>query len=66
MMWEDPIVTEVRSIRQAHAEKFGFDLRSIYQDVKQQEQEGNHTVVSFPPRSPLPVQTAKLLGHVQT
>ena len=27
--WEDPIVTEVRQIKEAHAESFGFDLNAI-------------------------------------
>lgn len=58
-MWEDKIVAEVRSVRQAHAEKFDFDLKAIYQDLKDQEGQGGRTTVSFPPKLPLPVQPAK-------
>ena len=36
-MWQDPIIDEVRQVREHHAEKFRFDLWAIYQDLKQQE-----------------------------
>jgi hypothetical protein len=28
-MWEDPIVEEVRKVREAHAVQFNYDLRAI-------------------------------------
>ena len=33
-MLNDEIVDEVRAIREAHASKFGYDLRAIYADLK--------------------------------
>ncbi len=33
-MWEDPIVNEVREIREKHAQKFDFDLDKILLDLK--------------------------------
>ena len=51
-MWNDPIVEEVRRIRQAHAARFGYDLQAIFEDLKRQERESGHTIVSFPPRRP--------------
>lgn len=33
----DPIVDEVRRIRDAHAAKFNYDLDAIFQDIKEQE-----------------------------
>ena len=51
-MWKDPVVEEVRRIRDAHAAKFGYDLRAIFEDLKRQEKECGHKVVSFPPRRP--------------
>lgn len=35
-MWKDPIVEEVRAHRQAHAEKFDYDLAAICRDLRQQ------------------------------
>ena len=49
-MWEDPIVAEVRKIREAHAAQFNYDLKAIYQDLKQQEQASKQGFVSYPPR----------------
>ena len=36
-MWEDPIVEEVRKIREEHAAKFKYDLDAIYRDLKEQD-----------------------------
>ena len=36
-MLTDDIVEEVRAVREAHAAKFGFDLRAIYADLKASE-----------------------------
>jgi hypothetical protein len=49
-MWRDEIVEEVRKIRQAHAERFGYDLDAIVADFKKREGEGDYKVVSLPPR----------------
>ena len=29
-MWEDPIVAEIRKIREEHAARFNYDLWAIY------------------------------------
>jgi hypothetical protein len=43
-MWKDPIVEEIHRYREAHAKKFNYDMRAIYEDIKikqkQHEQEG--------------------------
>lgn len=36
-MWHDPIVDEIHKIREEHAQKFNFDLKSIYGDLKKRE-----------------------------
>ena len=36
-MLNDEIVDEVRAIREAHAAKFGYNLRAIYEDLKRSE-----------------------------
>lgn len=47
-MWTDPIVDEIRRDREAYAAKFNFDLEAIYQDIKRQEQESEHEIVTLP------------------
>ncbi len=57
-MWEDPIVAEVRKVREAHAAKFNYDLLAIYQDLKEQETKSGRTFVSYPPRRCKPASQA--------
>ncbi len=35
---DDPIVDEVRRVRREHAERHGYDLRRIFESLKQSEQ----------------------------
>jgi hypothetical protein len=49
-MQDDPIVDEVRKVREAYAARFNYDLEAIFQDLKRQERESGRTFVSFPPR----------------
>jgi hypothetical protein len=50
MMFEDPIVEEVRRARHAHALQFNNDLDAIVEDLRRLERESGHACVSFPPR----------------
>ena len=56
-MLNDEIVDEVRTIRDAHAAKFGYNLRAIYADLKKSEAERNaagHPFVSPSSQPPAP------------
>ncbi len=50
MAWEDPIVEEVRRVRDAYAKQFNYDLDAIYRDLKAKEQKSGRTVVPCPPK----------------
>jgi hypothetical protein len=52
-MWIDMIVEETRKIREEHAAKFGFDLKAIYEDLKEQEKQSSREVVSLSSKEPL-------------
>lgn len=43
----DPIVDEVRRVRDAHAARFNYDLRAIFKDIKEQEIRSGLKFVSF-------------------
>jgi hypothetical protein len=58
-MWQDPIVTEVRKIREAHAAKYNFELRAIYEALKQAEQKSKRQKVTFSPKRITPVAVKK-------
>jgi len=47
MTWSDPIVDEVRRIRDAHAARFNYDLDAIFRDIKEQEKRSGRKFVSF-------------------
>ena len=47
MTWSDPIVDEVRKIRQEYAEQFNFDLDAIYNDLKSREATSGRTYRDF-------------------
>ena len=49
-MSPDPLVEEVRAIREAYAKRFNYDLQAIYRDLKRQETKSGRKFVSFPPR----------------
>ena len=53
-MWTDPIVEEVRKIREAHAAKFNFDLNAIVEDLKALEKQSGRKFVSLKPKRPTP------------
>jgi hypothetical protein len=47
---KDPIVEEVRRIREEHAASFNYDIDAIYADLKRIEAESNLPHVSLAPR----------------
>ena len=47
---KDPIVEEVRRVRDEHAARFNFDLDAVYADMKRIETESKEARVSFGPR----------------
>ena len=47
MSWSDPIVDEVRRVRDAYAARFNYDLRAIYRDLKEQEKRSGRKLVSY-------------------
>jgi hypothetical protein len=49
-MWQDPIVAEIRTLREAHAAKFNYDIDAIYQALKADEEKNDHPKASFPPK----------------
>jgi hypothetical protein len=49
-MEADPIIEEVRRIRQEYARRFGYDLRAVAADLRKREQQHPERLVSFPPK----------------
>ena len=53
----DPIVDEVRRVRDAHAARFNYDLHAIFLDIKEREKERGLNFVLGVARQAMPLQT---------
>lgn len=58
----DPIVDEVRKVRDAHAARFNYDLDAIFRDIKEQEKNSGRKFVSFAPAKAEPSQALQPTG----
>lgn len=47
---KDPIIEEVRKIRDAHASAFKFNLHAICEDLRKKEKSCGHPLVSLDPK----------------
>ena len=52
-MQSDPIVAEIRNLRERRAARFGFDIRSIVKDAQERDVSGDREVIRRPPRRPV-------------
>jgi hypothetical protein len=52
-MQPDPVVAEIRDIRERRAARFGFDIRSIVEDVQKRDALGDREIVHLAPRRPV-------------
>jgi len=48
----DPIVEEVRKIRDEYAKRFNYDLDAICRDLQEKQRQSKRRVVSLPPKRP--------------
>ncbi len=48
----DPIVAEVRKVREEFARKFNYDLHAMCEELRREQKLSGAKVVSFPPRPP--------------
>ena len=47
IMFKDPIVEEIRAIRQQHAAGFNYDLKKIAEDLRKKQELSGRKGVSF-------------------
>jgi len=45
-MWEDPIVAEVRKIREKLAARFNYDIDALFDYLREREKTSGHPIVS--------------------
>ena len=51
-MWKDPIVEEVRRVRDKLAARFDYNIEAIIENARKEQKESGRKTVSFPPRKP--------------
>ena len=56
-MNKDPIVEEIRKVRDEHSARFNHDLRAIFQDLKEQEKTSGRRYVRLEPKR-VPIKKA--------
>lgn len=54
-MEPDPVVAEVRAVRERLAARFGFCLHDIVKEAQRQDAADDRKVVRLPPRRSIPV-----------
>ena len=52
-MAKDPIVDEVRRVREEEAAKYGFDVKAILVASKRRQRRSRHKIVSIVPKKKL-------------
>lgn len=55
-MYDDPIVAEIRRLRNEYAQRFDYDLDAICRDLHEQQRQGGRRVVRRQPRRPSDLQ----------
>jgi hypothetical protein len=59
MMYPDPIVAEIRQIREEFASRFNYDTGALLKYAQERDATGDRKVIRLPPRRPIAPATAK-------
>ena len=62
-MWRDPIIEKLHEIRLEHARKFNFNLRALFNDLKEQEKKSRREIVSLPIKREMIKQPKPVVVH---
>lgn len=46
----DPIIAEIRAVRDAHAARFGYDVEAIFNDIRASQKASGRKYVRYPAR----------------
>ena len=52
----DPIIDELRAVRDEHAARCGYDVDEIFRDIRAQQRTSGREYVRLPPRRLVPAQ----------
>jgi hypothetical protein len=63
-MSPDPVVAEIRRVREEFAARFGYDLSAIVKYAQERDAASDREVIRRPPRQPAAAVKAKSLPQV--
>jgi hypothetical protein len=49
-MWRDPIVEEIRKLREEYAARFNYDIKAICYEARKHQETSERKTVSLPPK----------------
>lgn len=52
-MWQDPVVSETRLLREEYALRFDHDADAIFQDILRRQAHTERRLVRYKPRKPI-------------
>ena len=50
----DPIIAELRAVRDQHAARFGYDVKAIFRDIQARQEASGRKYVRYPARRTSP------------
>ena len=50
----DPIIAEIRAIRDEHPTRFDFDVKAIFRDIRAKQEASDRTYVRYPAKQTVP------------
>ena len=50
----DPIIAELRAVRDQHAARFGYDVKAIFRDIQARQEASGRKYVCYPARRTSP------------
>jgi len=57
-MWHDPVVEDIKRVRDAYAKKFEYDLHAICEDIRERQMRSGRIIVSRSLRKPVEKKNA--------
>lgn len=60
----DPIISEVRAVRDAHAARFNYDVTAIFRDIRRMQNKSGRKYVRLPAR-PVSVSGTSAASHTR-
>ena len=58
----DPVIAEVRAVREQHAARFDYDVRAIFRDLRARQEASSRKYVRYPSRSTVPESQVQTTG----